>query len=233
MKKILLTMLLLTVANSFSQSKNFIDQPFLETEVELDTLLIPDRVYLTITLSETDNRNRKSTEELENSMNSVLKSLNIDTERDLSLLDLTSEFKRYFLGGQNVLKVKMYSLLVRDAVTAGKVISELEKVEISNVSIEKAEYSKESEVILDLKSKAIFKSKEYAETMTKPLNQKVGKAIFISDISSVSNQLQGNMSGIYVRGASNNYGARATEPIVIEFKKIRFTSKVTVKFIIE
>lgn len=233
MKRFLFTMLLLTVANSFSQSKNFIDQPFLETEVELDTLLIPDRVYLTITLSETDNRNRKSTEELENAMNSVLKSLNIDTERDLSLLDLTSEFKRYFLGGQNVLKVKMYSLLVRDAVTAGKVIAELEKVEISNVSIEKAEYSKESEVILDLKSKAIVKSKEYAETMTKPLNQKVGKAIFISDISSVSNQLQGNMSGICIRGISNNYGARATEPIVIEFKKIRFTSKVTVKFIIE
>ena len=233
MKKLLFTILILTFANSFSQNKNFIDQPFLETEVEIDSLIIPDKIYLTIILNESDNRNKKSTEELEVSLNRILKSLNIDTEKDLNLLDFSSDFKKYFLSGQNVLKTKMYSLLVRDAFTAGKVLAELEKVEISNVSVEKTEYSKADELILELKSKAILKSKKYAESMTIPLNQKVGKAIFISDSNSISNQLQGNVAGIQIRGASSIYGNRASEPIVIEFNKIKFTTKVNVKFIIE
>ncbi len=233
MKKLFITILILIFSKSFSQNKNFIDQPFLETEVEVDSLIIPDRIYLTIILNESDNRNKKSTEELEISMDRTLKSLNIDTEKDLSLLDFNSDFKKYFLSGQNVLKTKMYSLLVRDASTAGKVLAELEKVEISNVSIEKTEYSKADALILDLKSKAILKSKKYAESMTKPLNQKVGKAIYISDLNSISNQLQGKAAGVQIRGASSIYGSRAIEPIAIEFNKIKFTSKVNVKFIIE
>lgn len=234
MQKIgLIFLLTFLTLHSYSQSKNFIDQPFLETEVELDSLIIPDRIYLTIILNESDNRNKKSTEELENSMNKVLKSLNIDTEKDLSLLDFSSDFKNYFLSSQKVLKTKMYSLLIRDAYTAGKVLAELEKVDISNVSIEKSEYSKASELILDLKSKAILKAKEYAVSMTKPLNQKVGKAIYISDLNSITNALQGKVAGVQIRGASSLYGSRASEPIVIEFNKIKFTTKVNVKFKIE
>lgn len=127
----------------------------------------------------------------------------------------------------------MFSLLVRDAITAGKVLEELEKIDISNVVIDRTEYSKSEELLLDLKSKAILKAKKSAEIMTKPLNQKVGKAIYISDSNALSNQLQGNAVGVKIRGASSIYGNRATEPMMIEFNKIKFSIKVNVKFIIE
>ncbi len=233
MKNLFITILILFFTKSISQNKNFIDQAYLETEIEIDSLIVPDRIYLTIILNETDSRNKKSTEDLENLMNNTLKSLNINTEKSLTLLDFSSDFKKYFLSGQNVLKTKMYSLLVNDAFTAGKVLAELEKVDISNVSIEKTEYSKSEELLLDLKSKAIIKSKRYAESMTKPLNQKVGKAIFISDLNSISNQLQGRVSGVQIRGASSVYGNRTNEPIAIEFNKIKFTTKISIKYIIE
>lgn len=233
MKNLFITILILFFTKSISQNKNFIDQAYLETEIEIDSLIVPDRIYLTIILNETDSRNKKSTEDLENLMNNTLKSLNINTEKSLTLLDFSSDFKKYFLSGQNVLKTKMYSLLVNDAFTAGKVLAELEKVDISNVSIEKTEYSKSEELLLDLKSKAIIKSKRYAESMTKPLNQKVGKAIFISDLNSISNQLQGRVSGVQIRGASSVYGNRTNEPIAIEFNKIKFTTKISIKYLIE
>ncbi|MDK2773325.1 MAG: SIMPL domain-containing protein [Flavobacterium sp.] len=233
MKNLFITILILFFTKSISQNKNFIDQAYLETEIEIDSLIVPDRIYLTIILNETDSRNKKSTEDLENLMNNTLKSLNINTEKSLTLLDFSSDFKKYFLSGQNVLKTKMYSLLVNDAFTAGKVLAELEKVDISNVSIEKTEYSKSEELLLDLKSKAIIKSKRYAESMTKPLNQKVGKAIFISDLNSISNQLQGRVSGVQIRGASSVYGNRTNEPIAVEFNKIKFTTKISIKYLIE
>ncbi len=234
MKKILILTILLIFSKSFSQSKNFIDQAYLETEVEVDTLIVPDKIYLTITLNESDTKNKKSTEELENSMHKVLKSLNIDTEKDLSLVDFSSDLKKYLFSSQNILKTKMYSLLLRDAVTAGKVLAELEKSDISNVSIEKTEYSKAEQLLPELKAKAIIKAKESAEKMVKPLNQKIGKAIYISDLTFlISNQLQGKVAGIQIRGASSIYGARESEPILIEFNKIKFSSKVSVKFILD
>ncbi|NRA91080.1 MAG: hypothetical protein HRU26_00075, partial [Psychroserpens sp.] len=122
MKNIRMTALFcLLVTICQSQTKNFIDQPYLETQVEIDTLVTPDKIHMTIILNEADNRNKKSTETLEKIMISELERLNIDVEKNLSLLDFSSDFKKYFLSSKKVLKSKMYSLIVHDARTAGKV----------------------------------------------------------------------------------------------------------------
>lgn len=213
--------------------KNFIDQPYIETSSKADTLVVPDRIYISIQLNEGDSKNKKSVEELEKSLESTLKSLNIDVEENLSLLDFSSDFKKYFLKNQAVIKSKMYSLLVYDAVTAGKVLAELESVGMSNVNIERTEYSDVENLLLVLKGKAIAKSQKTAEALAKPLNQKIGKALFISDINSISNALQGQAPGIRVRGMSSLYGARAADPIYTEFQKVKFEVEVNVKYILE
>ena len=226
--------LIFIFSNSFSQSKNFIDQPYIETEAQVDSLVVPDRIYMTITLNEADSKNKKSTEQLENQMNRVLKSIGIDIKKDLSLLDFSSDFKKYFLSSQKVQKIKMFSLLVRDAKTVGRVLVGLEKAKISNVTIEKAEYSKAEELILSLKSKAILKAKKNAESVSKPLGQEVGKAIFISDFNSVTNAMQGKAAGVVLTGTSRIYANRAKETnFVSDFKKLKFLVRLNVKFKLE
>lgn len=236
MKAIKILIVILLSNTAFAQTKNFIDLPYIETSAKKDTLVIPDRIYLTITLNEADSKNKKSTEELEKQLELTLKRLNIDTEEDLSLLDYSSNFKSYFLKGQNILKTKMYSLLIYDAVTAGRVLAELEQVGISNVVISKTEYSKSEELLLDLKYSAIKKAKKTAEKLVKPLLQKVGKAVYISDNTS-SNSLQGQIVGLQIRGMLNNealYGSRApAEHIIIEFQKLKFETEVKVNFLLE
>lgn len=135
--------------------------------------------------------------------------------------------------GQNVIKAKMYSLLVSDAVTAGKVLAELENVGISNVNIERTEYSKAEELLLELKSKTVLKSKLTAEKLAKPLNQKIGKAIYISDVNSISNALQGQAPGVKIRGMSSIYGSKSESPIYTEFQKVKFEVEVNIKYILE
>ena len=100
---------------TFGQTKNFIDQPYLETTAMVDTLVKPDIIYLDILLRESDNRNRESVEELEIKMASKLVSLGIDLKKQLSLSDLGSNFKKYFLKQKDVLKSKAYQLKVFDA----------------------------------------------------------------------------------------------------------------------
>lgn len=233
MKKIFLTFLILVCAKSLSQTKNFIDLPYIETSAKVDTLVIPDKIYLNISITEKDTKGKISVEELETKMNEKLKSLGIATEKQLTLNDLSSNYKKYFLKQQDILKNKNYTLLVFNAKVAGKVIIALEEIEISNVILEKTEYSKAEEMILILKSEAIIKAKNQAIAMTKPLNQKVGNAIYISDFSNIVNMLSGRVSGIQIRGARSLEEKEKYEPINIEFEKIKIETEVKATFKLE
>lgn len=233
MKKIFLTFLILVCAKSLSQTKNFIDLPYIETSAKVDTLVIPDRIYLNISITEKDTKGKISVEELETKMNEKLKSLGIATEKQLTLNDLSSNYKKYFLKQQDILKNKNYTLLVYNARVAGKVIVALEEIEISNVILEKTEYSKAEEMILTLKSEAIVKAKNQAIAMTKPLNQKIGNAIYISDLSNIVNMLSGRVSGIQIRGARSLEEKDKYEPISIEFEKIKIETEVKATFKLE
>jgi hypothetical protein len=70
---------LIAISNTvFSQTKNFIDLPYIETSAKVDTLVMPDRVYLTIILTEKDTKGKISVEELEEKMINRLTSIGIE-----------------------------------------------------------------------------------------------------------------------------------------------------------
>ncbi len=53
--KSILTLALFTQSLiGWTQTKNFIDQPFIETTAQVDTLVTPDRIYLNILILEKD-----------------------------------------------------------------------------------------------------------------------------------------------------------------------------------
>ena len=70
--------------------------------------------------------------------------------------------------------------------------------------------------------------------MVAPLNQKIGKAIHISDHSDNSNRryLSGAAVGIQIRGSSS-LKEEQYKPADIKFEKIRVESNVPVKFKLE
>lgn len=230
MKKIffLISVCLLSMS-IFSQTKNFIDQPYIETRAKVDTLVSPDRIYLSFLIAESDTKGKISVEELENKMAETLKSLGINLEKQLMLNDLASNFKKYLLKQQDVLKTKAYTLIVYNGLTAGKVIVALEKINIANVNLEKTEYSKIEELQLKLKSQAILKAKKQAEVMLTAINQKAGKAIFIADENLFYSGDARDM-GIQMAYASK---VKEYEPIEIQFEKIKVESTIRVNFIIE
>lgn len=234
MKQINLLIGLIFIGNlTFGQSKNFIDQHYLETTAKVDTLIKPDIIYLDILIREKDERNKISVEELENNMAEKLKTLGIDLQKQLILSDLSSNFKKYFIKQKDIMKSKAYKLKVFDAQTAGKVIVGLEDIGISNVSLDKTEYSKIEELKLKLKSKAVAKAKMQAEYLIAPLNQKITKALFITDTYFQSYNYNGELDEIVVIGFSGKRMKQDYQPIDIEFKPIKVEAEVSIKFGIE
>lgn len=233
MNRVLLTLgVVLTFLFANGQTKNFIDQPYLETTAKVDSLVKPDIIYLDILLREKDNRNKVSVEELEYKMSTKLKSMGIDLKKQLTLSDLASNFKKHFFKRKDVLKSKAYKLKIFDAQTAGKVLVELENIGISNVSLGKIEFSKIEELKLDLKSKAVTKAKKQAEYLVEPLNQKIGGVLFIADRYYQGYDYGGVFNEVVVTGYSPRKKAEY-KPAEIEFKPIKVVTEVTIKFKIE
>ena len=229
MRKVVL-ITLFTLISSFGKAqttKNFIDQPYVETTAKVDTLVTPDKIYLSILISEQDTKGKISVEELENKMADKLKSIGIDLDKQLTLLDLGSNFKKYFLKKQDINKTKSYSLLVYNAKTAGNVIQSLEQIGISNVDLKLTEYSKMDQLNQILKSKAIRKAKLQADYLVEPLEQTVGVAIYISDKYSQNYQYD-QLDEVVVAGYARK--KKEYKSIDIEFKKIKVESQVNVRF---
>ena len=228
MQKITLIGILLISSISYSQSKNFLDIPYLETSARVDTLVTPDKIYLNITIQEKDSKGKKSVEEQENKMARRLAALGIDLEKQLVIKDLSSNFKKYFLRGKEVLKSKQYSLLVYSGKQAGEVLVALEQLDIANAYLEKTEYSKMEELELELKSRAVKKAKKKADALTKPLNQTVGQAIHILDTSTPYYPRYNQAPRMEMKTMAMD--TAEAEPLDIDFEKIKVETSVNIKF---
>jgi uncharacterized protein YggE len=233
MKNLLLTLLIFITINTFSQNKSTIDKPFIEVSGQADTLVLPNKIWINVLLTEKDSKGKKSVEDLEKEMILKLQEIGINIEKNLSVNDMSSNYKFYLLKQNDVFKSKSYSILVSNAQTASKVFLGLEKIGISNVQIEKVENDQQKNIRLLMNAKAILHAKQIAESFSKPLNQKVGNAIQINNFEDISSQLAGSVAGIAIRGYSaKRYEAEDNEPN-IEFEKIKIVTSVQVRFLLE
>lgn len=227
MKKPLFLILILTACLSVnSQNKTFLDVNYIETQATVDTLVIPNEIKLAIVIKELDSKGKITTEVLEQRMKKTLEALKIDTKKDLVLSDAMSDFKSYLLKKKDILKTKNYTLTLKDAVTTGKVILELERVEISNVSIASVNYSELEDLKTKLKARAILKAKENADTILNALGKSTGDPLHVIDQNYV-NTYNTRASQMYVKESHDD-----KESLDVEFEKIKVKTSLSVKFAI-
>lgn len=211
--------------------KNFIDQNYIEVTGKSEMEIIPDLIYLKIFLNEKDNKSKLSLTERENIMISTLKEIGIDTSKDLSIKDMSSNFKYYLLTKNDILLTKEYQLLVRDGKTASKVFIELEKIGISNVSIDRLDNKNIENYRKDVKVDAIKAAKNKAQSLTTALNQSIGRAIYIQEVEqNFRNGVSGTSNSIMIRGVSSEkvYGSNAQPDI--DFEKIKIEYSILCRF---
>ncbi|MFI2741493.1 SIMPL domain-containing protein [Zhouia sp. PK063] len=231
MKYIYIYVALLITSISFSQEVDFTKIPQLQTKATYTTSVSPDLITLSITLSEVNTKGKVSVEELENKMKKVLLANEIDLQKQLTLTDLSSNFKDYFLKKTDIQKTKNYQLQVYSAVTAGNVLKGLESQEISNVQLLKTAYSKLEELKIELKGKAVEKAKKQAQEMVKSLHQTLGSAIYISDLqTNISGFLNNKVKGLNVIGYAEN---QSDDQLQVAFDKIVVDATVSVYFKLE
>jgi uncharacterized protein YggE len=232
-KNFLVILIIATSIITNAQTKNFLDQPYLEVTGTADSLVTPNEIFIKIIISEKDTRDRVSLEESEAKMIAGLKSLDIATTTDLTVTDMLSNYKTYLLKQKDILKSREYLLKVTDAATTGKVFMKLEELGIANTSIEKVGRTDLENLENLCRTKAVENAKLKAIALTKPLSQTIGNAIHITNLE---NNFQSAMydaaSSIRIRGGVAKESAQYVDP-GIEFEKIKITIAVTVRFILK
>ena len=227
----------LLAISSYSQQfgKNFIDENYIEVTGKAEMEITPDEIYLKIIISEKDNKGKQTLEELEKLMIDKLRILNVDIEKNLTVHDINSNFKNYWLGKTDIFTTKEYQVLVNDATTAGKIFRELESLNISNITVDRLSHSEIEKFRQEVKIEAVKAAKVKAKSLAEAIDQTIGKALLIQEMDDLRT-LQGNLPGvsntIMIRGSSSLYGSRVPEPI-IEFGKIKLEYKILAKFKLE
>lgn len=231
----------ITIAIVFSffcctaQTKNFIDQPYIAVSGSADTFVTPNEIFIKITLSEKDTRDKISVEEQETKLIKGLVDLGINTEKDLSVFDFGSNYRFYLLRKKDVIKTKQYTLKVADAVTVSKVFMKLEELELSNAYIDRVNHTELENIRNAVKAKAIEHTKTSAQAMVKSVGQTIGPALFIAENDTAIKDDELRHNRLLVRGFSedNMAGKYKYETAKLEFEKIRISASVTVNFILK
>lgn len=225
--KIYVALFVLSSTFSFSQSgqKNFIDQPYIEVTGTAETEIIPNEIYLRITLDENDKKGRISVEKQENKMLSKLRALSIDLKKNLSVLDFDGYYKKKFLATNEVIKIKRYQLMVTDGKTLGEVYRVLDEIDISNISIIRVSHSEIEKHKRETKLKALKAAKEKANGYAAAIGQTIGKALYIRENQNYSYSNTNNVLG---RG----YASEIENIENLNFKVITLTASIMARFIL-
>jgi uncharacterized protein YggE len=210
--------------------KNFIDQNYVEVNGRAEMEIVPDLIYIKIKISEKDPKNKAAIDQTEKLMLEKLQAISIDVTKDLTVNDLSSSFKNHFLSKADIILAKEYQLVVRDGKTASKVFIELEKIGISNTSIDRVDHTKILDFRKEVKVNAIKAAQEKAYSLAHAISQNIGRALFIQEAEYTPIN--------YNYAANNAYTFRDTAAVhrgdsyetTLDFEKIKLESTILVRF---
>jgi uncharacterized protein YggE len=216
----------LNAAKAQYGEKNFIDRPYIEVTGKAEMEIVPDQIYMNIAINEKDNKGKVVLAQAEKEMIAKLKELGIDTQKSLFVKDLSSNFKNYWIKSSEVMTSKEYQLVVSTGQMAGKVLQGLEKIGISNVTIEKVDHSKIEQFRREIKVNAVKDAQEKAVDMARAIGQVAGKALYIQENASDFVPYLQRSQPIMMKARAESDAAVPE----IDFEKIKIECNVLAKF---
>ena len=232
MKSVFIFMLAIISLTAFSQpgNKNFIDKNYIEVTGKAEMEIVPDEIYLKILLNEKELKGSQTIKEMEQKMIRKLEATGVDVSKALSVKDMMSNFRQYWILGADINAQKEYQLVVTDAKTVGRVFQTLHSLGISNISIERVDHSQLEKFKTEVKIDAIKAAKEKAAFMTQAIGQSAGRALYIQELNSHLYGAYRNEEGMMANMVVKARGVNESAAPEIEFKKIKLEYSILVRF---
>lgn len=233
MKKVILLLVLFTGSLGFSQNSNnsTLNKPYIEVTGKAEKEIIPDEIYISITLKERVARSKKITiQQQESDLKKQLTMIGIPIE-NLSIADVNATILKTGWFSKDILATANYILKVSDASKLKKVFETFKKSKVHQSRIKKVSHSKIIELKKQNRIAAIKAAKEKANYLLTAVGEKVGRPMLVTENTHYNDGIGRNFNAYNVQvRAEGYYGDRAKKQTPIQFEKIRITSTIYVKF---
>jgi uncharacterized protein YggE len=216
---------------AYAQQNNTI-----ETSVNVRKEVIPDEIFISITINEKDNKGKVSVEEQQKQMIRALASLGIDTKEALTVDNMGSTLKQNTLRKDNIFISKRYTLKVSSAKDASNAIQALKEIDIAQTYVSRVAISDslEREVKNQLLAEAAQKAQENARILAEAVGCKAGKAVYMQNYYSFDTAAGSRMLTVAYKAAndsSSNTQEESAQELEVTKKSLNIT--VTCKFLLE
>ena len=216
---------------AYAQQNNTI-----ETSVNVRKEVIPDEIFISITINEKDNKGKVSVEEQQKQMIKALASLGIDTKEALTVDNMGSTLKQNTLRKDNIFISKRYTLKVSAAKDASNAIQALKEIDIAQTYVSRVAISDslEREVKNQLLAEAAQKAQENARILAEAVGCKAGKAVYMQNYYSFDTAAGSRMLTVAYKAAndsSSNMQEESAQELEVTKKSLNIT--VNCKFLLE
>ncbi len=223
MKRLLIALVALTFALPvFAQE----EENYIQVNGTSEMEIVPNQFYLSITLDEGDTKGKQAIEVQRKQMIAVLKALGIDTEKQLTMADMSSS---YFKRGTS-LSIAKYQLLLSTTEQVVSVYDKLSEIGISDIDISRVSHTDMEQFKSKCRQDAMKNAKAIATELATAVGQTIGSCIYIYDSNRGITPSYYNDGIMLMRSVAKISAEMAEEPTPVEFKKITINYSVTAKF---
>ena len=187
--------------------------------------VLPDEIYITIKLDESDTKGKVTLEEQRRNMFAALKKAGVDAEKQLAVVDMNSSYYRR----KGSLAVTQYELKVATAEAVGKVFEALEKAGIPNVNVTRTAYSKMEELRSEARKAAMIDAQTRARELAEAVGQSIGPCLEINDYTTTTQAVATRGKMMLANSAALDGATAEAEPN-IEFEQIVINYNISAKF---
>ena len=219
------------ISSAHAQQNNTI-----ETSVNVKKEVIPDEIFISITINEKDNKGKVSVDRQQKLMIETLTSLGIDTKTALTVDNMGSTLKEHTLKKDNIFISKKYTLKVSTAKDASDAIQALKDIDIAQTSVSRVAISDslEREIKNLLLVEAAQKAQENATILASAVGCKAGKAIYIQNFYTFDSSADSRMMVVaYTAVRANASGTTDHSAQELEVTKKSLSITVNCKFLLE
>jgi len=211
---------------STAQQPAVSERPLIEVQGQGELEVDPDEIYIKIILTErAEGRDKITIAKLEDLLKREIKDLGIDLGH-LTIDKANADYQRFRALKKEVIQTRLYTLKVKSAEELIKVYDRLDKINVTDVWIDRITHSKLKDYENQAREMAVRNARARAEQITGVLGYKIGMPLFINE------NVVGNDGMNFMK--SKMLMAREMDdlemPEPIQFGKIKITASVYVKF---
>lgn len=165
----------------FAQENTADKKPTIDVIGTAKMQVVPDEIYIAITLKErTDRGNKQTVGMQEEELKKALTLIKVPIDQ-LTLSAANADYIHVSFKKKEVVERTNYSLKVKDAKTAASVFEKLDSLNVENAYISHVDHSQIEELRKQVRVNAIKAAKEKADYLLEAIDEKRGPAILVEE----------------------------------------------------